>query len=240
MDATSTGINIQNNLERVRRRVESACKKHNRDPSEINLLAVSKKKPALLIKHAISCHQYHFGENYCQEAIEKINTVNNKIVVWHFIGAIQSNKTRQISQHFDWVHTVSSEKIARRLNDQRPTSSKPLNILLQVNIDQESSKAGMAAEEVHLIIEPLMSLKRIRLRGLMAIPAPADQMDQQRDSFMRLRLLKQSITDSFNLSDFNQLSMGMSADLEAAVAEGSTQLRIGTAIFGARNQGDVS
>ncbi len=235
MDATSDNAKIRNNLDAVRERIKRACTESGRDPLEINLLAVSKTKPLELIEAALSCDQFHFGENYLQEAIGKIESIDDKRAVWHFIGAIQSNKTRQIARYFDWVHTVASMKIAKRLNDQRSESSKPLNILLQVNIDKESTKAGFAEDDIHSMIEPMTALARVRLRGLMAIPAPNQHINAQRDSFRRLRLLKQSLEDAFDLKDFNHLSMGMSADLEAAVAEGSTQLRIGTAIFGARN-----
>ena len=187
-----------------------------------------------MIETALDSGQFHFGENYLQDALEKIPGIANPNIVWHFIGAIQSNKTRQITESFDWVHTVASEKIARRLSNQRPPNREPLQVLLQVNIDKETSKAGLLVEEVHSIIEPLLSLDKIRLRGLMAIPKPSDDPLVQKDAFRRLGELLKSVRRDFELDHFDQLSMGMSSDLEAAIAEGATIVRVGTAIFGAR------
>jgi len=191
-----------------------------------------------MVVEALDCNQRHFGENYLQEALEKISVIeqtpNHRPVIWHFIGAIQSNKTRPIAEHFDWVHTIASLKVARRLNDQRPSTLPPLNVLLQVNLDMEPSKAGIPVEEVKAMIESMITFDNIRLRGLMAIPAPNDNPVAQRDAFRRLRELQESVKQTFDIIEFDQLSMGMTADLESAIAEGSTILRIGTAIFGAR------
>ena len=228
--------NIKANLEAVRDHISRACQRYHREADEIMLLAVSKTKPVSMVKEALDCGQQHFGENYLQDATTKIRAVVDPNVVWHFIGAIQSNKTRSIASSFDWVHTVSNQKVARRLNDQRPSTRAPLNVLLQVNIDDEETKTGLSVSAVKEIIEPLLSLKRIHLRGLMAIPKPSDQIEVQRNAFKRLRTLQQSISQEFDLPRFDQLSMGMTADLEAAVAEGTTLVRIGTAIFGARTQ----
>jgi len=225
---------IEPNLIKVRTRIEQACRQSGRDPNSVNLLAVSKTKPVEMIEIALNCCQYHFGENYLQDALKKIPKVTNPDVIWHFIGAIQSNKTRQIAESFDWVHTVASEKIARRLNNQRPTDRDPLQVLLQVNIDDETSKSGLLVEEVHSIIEPLLSLNRICLRGLMAIPTRSDDHHVQQDAFSRLSGLLKSVNQDFSIDHFDQLSMGMSSDLETAIAEGATIVRIGTAIFGAR------
>jgi len=191
-----------------------------------------------MVVEALDCNQRHFGENYLQEALEKISVIeqtpNHRPVIWHFIGAIQSNKTRPIAEHFDWVHTIASLKVARRLNDQRPSTLPPLNVLLQVNLDREPSKAGIPVEEVKAMIESMITFDNVRLRGLMAIPAPNDNLVAQRDAFRRLRELQESVKQTFDIIEFNQLSMGMTADLESAIAEGSTILRIGTAIFGTR------
>ena len=191
-----------------------------------------------MVIEALNYNQRHFGENYLQEALEKISVIeqtpNHRPVIWHFIGAIQSNKTRPIAEHFDWVHTIASLKVARRLNDQRPSTLPPLNVLLQVNLDMEPSKAGIPVEEVKAMIESMITFDNVRLRGLMAIPAPNDNPVAQRDAFRRLRELQESVKQTFDIIEFDQLSMGMTADLESAIAEGSTILRIGTAIFGTR------
>ena len=224
----------------------------------MKLLAVSKTRPASEVAVLYKAGQRDFGENYLQEALTKIPLVEAHItdthskrehqgkavqdnackpsgkVIWHFIGAIQSNKTRVIAEHFAWVHTLASSKIALRLHNQRPASMLPINTLLQVNIDRENTKAGLLVEEVAPFIESTQGLERLCLRGLMTIPSPNQDTFKQREAFMRLRQLKQSINEKFDLPQFDQLSMGMSADLEAAISEGTTILRIGTAIFGAR------
>jgi hypothetical protein len=226
---------IQTNLLAVRNRIAEACLANERNPDSVSLLAVSKTKPVEMIEIALRNDQYHFGENYLQDAMEKIPSVANPDVTWHFIGNIQSNKTRDIAGSFDWVHTIASIKVARRLNNQRPTGLKPLNVLLQVNIDNEASKGGLLVGEVRHMIEELTGLDRICLRGLMAIPNPINDTSGQTNAFRRLRKLHEAIQSEFDLVHFDQLSMGMSSDLELAIAEGATIVRIGTAIFGTRN-----
>lgn len=222
------------NLARVRTRIADACARFGRDPGEVRLLAVSKTRPAALIETALAAGQHDFGENYLQDAVDKIERIGNTEAVWHYIGAIQSNKTGPIAENFSWVHTVASEKIARRLNNQAPAT---LNVLVQVNVDRQASKAGIAPEALPGLIESMLPMDRLALRGLMTMPAPADDFDSQRQPFRELRRLLANTVSRFGdeLPAFDQLSMGMTADLEAAVAEGATWLRIGTAIFGTRD-----
>jgi len=241
---------IHNNLAQVKTRIRDACLRFNRDPAQVSLLAVSKTKPRSMIESALGVGQFDFGENYLQEALEKITAFRDistnqtnpvapaQIPHWHYIGAIQSNKTRSIAENFDWVHTVSNGKVARRLSDQRPSHLPPLEVMLQVNIDAEPTKAGVAAEDLADLIIDVLPLSGIRLRGLMAIPSPAADFEIQRQPFARLHALQDQCATRFqnDLQCFDQLSMGMTGDLEAAIAEGATWLRIGTAIFGAREQ----
>ena len=237
----SPAEDIQANLQNVRLGIKLACEKFGRDPDHVALLAVSKTKPVSMIASAIALGQIHFGENYLQDALTKIEEIKNQAKlpkpIWHYIGAIQSNKTRPIAEHFDWVHTVSSHKIAKRLSDQRPSHMPPLNILLQVNIDAEPTKSGVKPEQLLELMRAILQLPGIQLRGLMAIPAPASEFELQRAPFKALGDLKQRCIAEFGseLQGFDQLSMGMTGDLEAAIAEGATWLRIGTAIFGERN-----
>ena len=237
----SPAEDIQANLENVRLGIKLACEKFGRDPDHVALLAVSKTKPLSMIASAIALGQIHFGENYLQDALTKIAEIKDQAKlpkpIWHYIGAIQSNKTRPIAEHFDWVHTVSSHKIAKRLSDQRPSHMPPLNILLQVNIDAEPTKSGVKPEQLLELIRAILQLPGIQLRGLMAIPAPASEFELQRAPFKALGDLKQQCIAELGseLQGFDQLSMGMTGDLEAAIAEGATWLRIGTAIFGERN-----
>jgi hypothetical protein len=237
----SPAEDIQANLQNVRLGIKLACEKFGRDPDHVALLAVSKTKPVSMIASAIALGQIHFGENYLQDALTKIEEIKNQAKlpkpIWHYIGAIQSNKTRPIAEHFDWVHTVSSHKIAKRLSDQRPSYMQPLNILLQVNIDAEPTKSGVKPEQLLELIQTILELPGIQLRGLMAIPAPASEFELQRAPFKALGDLKQQCIAELGseLQGFDQLSMGMTGDLEAAIAEGATWLRIGTAIFGERN-----
>jgi len=237
----SPAEDIQANLQKVRLGIKLACEKFGRDPDHVALLAVSKTKPVSMIESAIALGQTHFGENYLQDALTKIEEIKNQAKlpkpIWHYIGAIQSNKTRPIAEHFDWVHTVSSHKIAKRLSDQRPSHMQPLNILLQVNIDAEPTKSGVKPEQLLELIQTILELPGIQLRGLMAIPAPASEFELQRAPFKALGDLKQQCIAELGseLQGFDQLSMGMTGDLEAAIAEGATWLRIGTAIFGERN-----
>ena len=237
----SPAEDIQANLQKVRLGIKLACEKFGRDPDHVALLAVSKTKPVSMIASAIALGQIHFGENYLQDALTKIEVIKGQTKppkpIWHYIGAIQSNKTRPIAEHFDWVHTVSSHKIAKRLSDQRPSHMQPLNILLQVNIDAEPTKSGVKPEQLLELIQTILELPGIQLRGLMAIPAPASEFELQRAPFKALGDLKQQCIAELGseLQGFDQLSMGMTGDLEAAIAEGATWLRIGTAIFGERN-----
>ena len=237
---------IQKNLSAIRNRIILACERFHRDPNDVSLLAVSKTKPLSMVESALAVGQVDFGENYLQDALAKIESLsavghqqksNWKPPSWHYIGAIQSNKTRQIAEHFDWVHTVSSFKVAQRLSNQRPEQLAPLNVLLQINIDAESTKSGITPDQLSELISAILPLSGIRLRGLMTIPSPSGDIEQQRQPFRALNELLQQSTAEFgdDLRSFDQLSMGMTADLEAAVAEGATWLRIGTAIFGERN-----
>ena len=205
----------------------------NRVP--VSLLAVSKTKPAEDIISLYQAGQRDFGENYLQEAILKQKKLSNYAISWHFIGPIQSNKTRELARSFSWVHTVDRLKIAQRLQQQRPDHLPALNICLQVNIDQEESKSGLNIDNLDAIIEPILSMNRLRLRGLMAIPKVQTSFEQQREPFKRLAELKDKLNNTFNIQ-LDTLSIGMSADLEAAICEGSTMVRIGTAIFGSRKK----
>ena len=198
----------------------------------VRLVAVSKTKPADQIAQAIAAGQCDFGENYLGEAVEKMAQLSAHNCHWHFIGPIQSNKTRQVAAHFSWVHCIDREKIAQRLSSQRPVQLPALNICIQVNIDKENSKSGVPAESVAALADSIARLDNIRLRGLMAIPNPASDFDAQCRPFARLRALFERLQSTHPSLD--TLSMGMSADLRAAIAEGATMVRIGTAIFGTR------
>ena len=224
--------NIEKNLARVRARIIEAAKAFGRDPDSILLLAVSKKKTAADIRHCYQLGQRDFGENYLQEAQQKIQQLQDLEICWHFIGAIQSNKTRAIAEAFDWAHCVDRAKIARRLSEQRPADRSPLNVCIQVNLDHEDSKAGTDPDEVATLAAEIAGLPGIRLRGLMTIPAPRETLAEQRQPFARLAAMQDGLRQQG--IDCDTLSMGMTQDLEAAVAEGSTLLRIGTAIFGER------
>jgi len=197
------------------------------------LLAVSKDKSVQQIREAYDTGQRRFGESYIQEALTKIEALSDLDIEWHFIGPVQSNKTKHIARHFAWVHSVDRVKIAQRLHDQRPLSSPPLNICLQINISHERSKQGIDLNELAMLAREIKAFDRLRVRGLMAIPAPTDNFQEQRHMFMQIRQAQQQlITDGWQL---DTLSMGMSNDMEAAIAEGATMVRIGTAIFGERS-----
>ena len=224
---------IAHNLERLRRRIEEAEERHRRAPGSVQLLAVSKTRPPADILAASACGQHRFGENYLQEALEKISALQEHRLQWHFIGPIQSNKTRAIAAHFSWVHSVDRLKIARRLSEQRPPEAGPLQICLQVNLSGETSKSGATLAELPRLAEGIAALPNLRLRGLMTIPAPSSDPEQQRIPFRRLRQALEELNQAGLALD--TLSMGMSADLEAAIAEGATMVRIGTDIFGPRN-----
>ncbi len=224
--------NIEKNLLQVRRQIDQAAITFGREPSTISLLAVSKRKPVEDIRAAFACGQRDFGENYLQEAQDKIASLTDLDICWHFIGAIQSNKTRPLAKNFDWVHCVDRFKIAKRLSEQRPESRPALNLCIQVNIDAEASKSGISLKEVPELARKIATLPNIRLRGLMAIPEPCDDIKSQRKPFALLAdMLNQINREGL---ECDTLSMGMSHDIPAAIAEGATLVRIGTAIFGER------
>ncbi len=222
---------IADRLAQVRMRIRQAAATVARDPNSIQLLAVSKTRPVADLEAALAAGQRAFGESYLQDAMPKIAAIGER-AEWHFIGPVQSNKTRQIASHFAWVHGVDRLKIAQRLNEQRPAELPPLNVCLQVNTSGEASKGGVSPAQTPELAAAVAQLPHLRLRGLMTIPAPATDEAQQRQPFARLRqLLEQLNATGF---DLDTLSMGMSNDLEAAIAEGATLVRIGTAIFGTR------
>jgi pyridoxal phosphate enzyme (YggS family) len=224
---------IQSRLETVRSKINQAISDHARAENSVRLLAVSKTRTPDEITAALNCGQTCFGESYLQEALNKIEHLKDKAIEWHFIGKVQSNKTKSIAENFDWVHSIDKLKHAQRLNDQRPDSKAPLNICLQINIDNEETKGGIKPEETADLIRQICKLPRLQLQGLMALPTPAQDLEAQRIPFRKLRELRDQLaTDSLPLET---LSMGMSGDIEAAIAEGSTMVRVGTAIFGPRN-----
>ncbi len=224
---------IPDNLQAVNRAVTAAVAAAGRAPGSVRLLAVSKTFPPAAVRAAYEAGQRAFGENYLQEALDKIGALADLPLEWHFIGPIQSNKTRPIAEHFYWVHSVDRLKVAERLSAQRPPHLPPLNICLQVNVSGEASKSGVAPEEAVALAQALSRLPRLRLRGLMAIPAPADDPAAQRAPFRRMRSLLEEVNAQGLQLD--TLSMGMSHDFPAAIMEGATLVRIGTAIFGARH-----
>ncbi len=225
---------IEHNLQQVRERIATAAARCGRAPEEITLLAVSKTKPASAVAEAIAAGQQAFGENYVQEGVEKVaELAAHPDLQWHFIGPLQSNKSRLVAENFAWCHTVDRERIAQRLNDQRPAALPPLNVLIQVNISDENSKSGIMLEAIPALAAQIAALPRLRLRGLMAIPAPESDYDRQ-------FAICQQMADAFNAlkqdyPDVDTLSLGMSDDMDAAIAAGSTMVRIGTAVFGARD-----
>jgi pyridoxal phosphate enzyme (YggS family) len=220
-------------LQIVRARIVRAAERAGRDPGSIRLLAVSKQQPAALVQAAAAAGQTEFGENYVQEGIDKVTALADVPgLVWHFIGRLQGNKTRDVAERFDWVHTVDRERIASRLSAQRPHDASPLQVLLQVRLADEPGKAGVTPAQVPALAAAVAALPRLRLRGLMCIPPPAADQDAQRRPFRQLRELLESLGAAGYSLD--TLSMGMSDDLEAAVLEGATIVRVGTAIFGRR------
>ncbi|WOG28502.1 YggS family pyridoxal phosphate-dependent enzyme [Endozoicomonas sp. 8E] len=226
---------LKSQFDQVFERIHKAEQASGRE-SQVKLLAVSKTKPAGMIAEAWQLGQRDFGENYLQEAVDKITRLRDlEGLVWHFIGPIQSNKTRDIASHFQWVHSVDRFKIAQRLNDQRPEQFPPLNICLQVNISEEESKSGATLTELPELAVAISQLPRLRLRGLMAIPAPEEDEAKQRAPFKKLANTLESLNHEHHLT-MDTLSMGMTSDLEAAIAEGATMVRIGTALFGARSR----
>ena len=221
---------IAENIAKVGERIRAAAQASGRDLDHIGLLAVSKTKPAAAVREAYAAGIRDFGENYLQEALEKQAELSELPLIWHFIGPIQSNKTKPIAEHFAWVHSVDRLKIAQRLSEQRPADLPPLNICLQVNVSAEDSKSGCAPAELAALAQAVSQLPNLRLRGLMAIPEPTDDVAAQRAAFARLRELRGGLP-----LPLDTLSMGMSHDLDAAIAEGATWVRIGTALFGARD-----
>ncbi|MFZ0105255.1 MAG: YggS family pyridoxal phosphate-dependent enzyme [Thiobacillus sp.] len=223
---------IEQRLHQLRSRIVAAAGEAGRDPAEIRLIAASKTFDAAALREAHAAGQIDFGENYVQEALEKMGELGDLPLVWHFIGPIQSNKTRAIAEHFAWVHSVDRLKIAERLSAQRPSSVPPLDICLEVNISGEPSKGGVTAQDLPALARAVSHLPRLRLRGLMAIPAASTDPLVQRAAFAAVRRLYEALQASGYALD--TLSMGMSGDLEAAIAEGATMVRVGTAIFGER------
>ncbi len=223
-------MHVAQGLREVGARIEAAAAAAGRKAGEVTLVAVSKTFPADALRAAAACGQRHFGENYVQEARTKQDELAGLGLVWHFIGPIQSNKTREIAEHFDWVHGIEREKIARRLSEQRPPNLPALNVCIQVNVSGEASKSGVAPDEVAALADLVSGLPGLKLRGLMAIPEPGG------DSHARFRLLR-SLRDTLNARGLalDTLSMGMSGDFEIAIAEGATLIRVGSAIFGKRN-----
>lgn len=223
---------IAESISQIRRQLDEYAQRYQRPRDGIHLLAVSKGHPAWALRQAYACGLHEFGESYVQEALYKIGALADLPLSWHFIGHIQSNKTRDIACHFDWVHSIDRLKIARRLAEQRTASLPPLNVCLQINISHEVTKSGIALDELHQLASAVTQLPQLRLRGLMALPQASDDFEQQRLAFRQMhQAFIQLNQQGFAL---DTLSMGMSNDMEAAIAEGSTLLRIGTAIFGDR------
>ena len=225
---------LSNNITKLLQRVRRSAQKSQYRNSDILVVAVSKTRSASDIRAAYTCGLIHFGENYIQEALQKISALEDLPLVWHFIGPIQSNKTGSIARHFDWVHSVDREKIARRLSEQRSPHQPPLQVCIQVNISGESSKSGIPVEQLPQLARSVLELPNLKLRGLMTVPAADTDPEQQRKAFGAIReaLLTLQKFDP----DIDTLSMGMSADMESAILEGATIVRVGTAIFGPRNR----
>lgn len=232
MPAETIMSTIANNLQAVDAAIAAAVQAAGRRREDVQLLAVSKTFGPDAVREALQAGQRAFGENYVQEALDKIAALAGELIEWHFIGPIQSNKTRPIANHFDWVHTVEREKIAQRLSEQREAGRAPLNVCIQVNVSGEESKSGCTEADLPALARAVAALPNLRLRGLMAIPEPETEYEKQRAAFRKLRMQ----FDALNAQGFglDTLSMGMSADMAAAIAEGATIVRVGSAIFGAR------
>ena len=228
---------LQARIDAVRERITTAAQRAGRDPAAIRLLAVSKTFPPSAVEAAVAAGLTAFGENYAQEGCDKVDALQATLpgapLEWHFIGPLQSNKTRGVAERFDWVQSVDRERIALRLAEQRPAYRPPLNVLLQVNISEEDSKSGLLPGEVSALAAVVAAQPQLRLRGLMAIPEPATDPQRQREPFARMRELYERLRSEGYAID--TLSMGMSGDLDAAIAEGATLVRVGTAIFGGRS-----
>ena len=225
---------IADNIVEVEARIRAAALAVQRDVTSIHLLAVSKTKPAAALREAYAAGIRDFGENYLQEARAKQVELAELPLCWHFIGPIQSNKTRDIAEHFAWVHSVDRLKIAQRLSEQRPANLPPLNICIQVNVSGEASKSGCTPADLPALAAAISALPRLKLRGLMAIPEPTEDRAEQDAAFATVRTLQESLN-----MGLDTLSMGMSHDLESAIAQGATWVRIGTALFGARDYGQA-
>ena len=226
---------IVKNISSVKTRIEQSAISAGRNTDALQLLAVSKTRTSDEIKSAFSQGLNAFGENYVQEALDKIHSLESLPIEWHFIGPLQSNKTKQVAENFSWVHAVDRLKIAKRLNDQRPKHLGPLNICLQINIDNEPTKSGVMPDQASDLAISISQFPHLRLRGLMAIPLSRHDIESQRLPFKALRLLQEEINRQLdNSKKLDTLSMGMSGDIEAAIHEGSTVLRVGTDIFGPR------
>ncbi len=224
---------LQRRLSRVQARIAQALADAGRDAAAVRLLAVSKTFDAAAVRELAACAQREFGENYVQEALDKQRALSDLPLVWHFIGPIQSNKTRAIAENFSWVHSVDRLKIAERLSAQRPAGLPPLQVCIELNVSGEASKGGVAAAELPALADAVAALPDLQLRGVMAIPAPAADMAAQRAAFRQVRVAYEDLIARGHVLD--TLSMGMSADLEAAILEGATIVRVGTALFGERS-----
>ena len=225
---------IVENLAKVRARICDAAHTAGRPADTVHLLAVSKTQPASALRSAYAAGQVDFGENYLQEALAKHAELRDLPLIWHFIGPIQSNKTKALAEHFAWVHSVDRLKIAQRLSEQRPANLPPLNICIQVNVSGEASKSGCTPADLPALAAAISALPRLKLRGLMAIPEPTEDRAEQDAAFATVRTLQESLN-----MGLDTLSMGMSHDLESAIAQGATWVRIGTALFGARDYGQA-
>ena len=225
-------IRVTENLGKIHDLLAKAALEAKRDPGSIRLLAVSKKQPLQRVADAVAAGQRDFGENFVQEGLERIEKLPKKNLVWHFIGHLQTNKTRAVAENFDWLHTLDRLKTAERLSRHRPDELGDLNVCLQVNIDGEPEKSGVRADALPELAAACVELPRLKLRGLMCLPALCEDFDKQRVPFARLRVLKESLAENGIAMD--SLSMGMSGDYRAAIWEGATIVRIGTAVFGPR------
>jgi PLP dependent protein len=224
--------NLQENIAGVRERVAKATAQCGRSVDSVTLIGVSKSQSAAAVDAAVQAGLTDIGESYLKEAIEKIDALGNRAITWHFIGQIQANKTRPIAERFAWVHGVDRMRIAQRLSEQRPYYAPPLNICIQVNIGNEGSKAGASPDDVPALVKAISELPRLKLRGLMSLPPEESEPDRQRHWFAEVRRLFERLNE--NGAGLDTLSMGMSGDFEAAIAEGATMIRVGTAIFGPR------
>lgn len=229
---------IRDNLKNINRSIEYYAQQRKEFTFPVKLLAVSKTKPVEAIQQAFVAGQQAFGENYVQEAIEKIQffEAKNIYLEWHFIGPLQSNKTKLIAEYFTWVESIDCIKIAKRLNEQRPKNKTPLNVLIQINISHEASKSGVSPSELTQLATEICQLPQLRLRGLMAIPEINTENNEEHRSFEKMYQLYQNLVEQFPNEQIDTLSMGMSQDMQAAILAGSTQVRIGTALFGSRNR----